>query len=168
MRSYSASSSGRNTFLVAGTRRSSAGPSLSPGLDFRQMSKQIAELVDPLHQAVLERVAEEDVRDGNADHGADAEVAQGPGRKLTRRLAAEIAPDDQDLSGPRSAANAWARSPRVPGADRCKARPALRRFPARPRGRARSCRTSFSASFVDPVYRLGRRPPPRHVYTVDW
>lgn len=65
MRSYSASSSGRNTFLVAGTRRGSAGPSPFPSLDCRQMSKQIAEFVDPLHQAVLERVAEEDACDGN-------------------------------------------------------------------------------------------------------
>src|SRR3546814_237413 len=40
-------------------------------------------------QAVLERVAAEDVRDLAADDGTQAEVAQRPGRVLARRAATE-------------------------------------------------------------------------------
>src|SRR5690606_28448510 len=53
---------------------------------------------DDREQAVLERVVAEDVGDLAADHGAQAEVAQGPGCVLARRAATEIAPRQQDLA----------------------------------------------------------------------
>src|SRR3546814_2088203 len=51
---------------------------------------------DDRQQAVLERVAAEDVRDLAADDGTQAEVAQRPGRVLARRAATEVVAGDQD------------------------------------------------------------------------
>src|SRR3546814_2555054 len=48
-------------------------------------------------QAVLEAVVVEDVREGFADHAADAEIVQRPGGVLARRAAAEILGGDQDF-----------------------------------------------------------------------
>ena len=48
-------------------------------------------------QAVLQRVAAEDVGDLAADHRAQAEVEQGPRRMLARGAAAEVAARDEDL-----------------------------------------------------------------------
>ncbi len=42
------------------------------------------------HEAVLERVAAEDVGEGAADHGLEPVVAQGPDRVLARAAAAEV------------------------------------------------------------------------------
>ena len=51
---------------------------------------------DDRQQAVLERVAAEDVGDLGADHGVEAEVQQRPGRVLARGAAAEVAAGDED------------------------------------------------------------------------
>src|SRR5690606_19194882 len=48
-------------------------------------------------QAVLQRIAAEDVGDLAADHRAQAEVEQRPRRVLARGAAAEVAAGDQDL-----------------------------------------------------------------------
>src|SRR5687768_1401908 len=51
---------------------------------------------DDGQQAVLQRVAAKDVRNPQADDGANAEVEQGPRRMLARRAAAEVVAGDEN------------------------------------------------------------------------
>ncbi len=53
------------------------------------------------HEAVLQGIAAEDVGDGGAHDGANAEVEQGPWRVLARRTATEVVTPPTSTEAPR-------------------------------------------------------------------